>query len=62
MTHPDPGLRNHAPPGTERLLSDSVWVGSVVVGDQAADGVVEAVGFPELPVVRCRRRARAGVA
>jgi hypothetical protein len=32
-------------------MNDSVWTGSVVVGDEAANGVVEPVGFPELPVV-----------
>src|ERR1035437_1417411 len=32
-------------------MIDSVWVGSVVVGDEASDWVVEVAGFPELPVV-----------
>src|SRR3990170_1691006 len=32
-------------------MTDSVWIGSVVIGGEVAAGCVELAGFPELPVV-----------
>src|SRR5688500_5266231 len=39
-------------------MTDSVWIGSVVIGGELASGCVELAGFPELPVVPDAGRER----